>query len=316
MNKTLTIGGITLLLVLLLVSLFIFSSQRSTDILTQEEAISVVIEKYSELGAYRTTSLPLSSIEAKKVSDGWDVGFIQSGSGLPGILNAKCYHVTVSKNATLIGEYSRQGDKTVEGITLETCTPVFTEGSAPELPPTSPSDMLPYGNVTLRLNELATFRDISIRPLLIEEDSRCPNDVQCIQAGTVRVKIAVVSGAGTSESVLKLGQVFTTEGKAILLENVLPVKNSKVITTAGDYRFVFNVVQQGSSKNPTDTQGKCYIGGCSSQLCTDAPDALSTCEYKPEYSCYKSATCERQSNGACGWTETIELTSCLAHPSE
>lgn len=315
MNKTLTIGGIILLLVFLLVSLFIFSSKRSTSILTQEEAVSVVIGAYPELGAYRTTSLPPSSIEVKKAVDGWDVGFIQSGSGLPGILNAKCYHVTPAKNTTLIGEYSRQGDKTVESITLETCTPVFVEGSAPLAPSTPQSDMLPYGNVTLRLNELAAFRDISIRPLSIEEDSRCPNDVQCIQAGTVRVRVAVVSSAGSSESILKLGQVFTTEGKAILLENVLPVKNSKVLTTAADYRFVFNVVQQESSKNP-DTQGKCYIGGCSAQLCTDAPDALSTCEYRPIYTCYKSATCERQSSGTCGWTETTELTSCLANPPD
>ncbi len=38
---------------------------------------------------------------------------------------------------------------------------------------------------------------------------------------------------------------------------------------------------------------------------------MSTCEYREEYGCYKSATCERQDSGKCGWTETEELNSCL-----
>lgn len=61
-------------------------------------------------------------------------------------------------------------------------------------------------------------------------------------------------------------------------------------------------------ENPQPT---CLTGGCSSQLCTDQPGAISTCEYREEYACYKTATCERQSNGQCGWTQTVELTSCL-----
>ncbi len=38
---------------------------------------------------------------------------------------------------------------------------------------------------------------------------------------------------------------------------------------------------------------------------------MSTCEFKPEYACYKSATCERQKSGSCGWTPTAELTKCI-----
>ncbi len=61
------------------------------------------------------------------------------------------------------------------------------------------------------------------------------------------------------------------------------------------------------------TKGECVIGGCSSQLCVDTSlgDIMSTCEYREEYACYQSATCERQSNGQCGWTETKELNECL-----
>ena len=57
--------------------------------------------------------------------------------------------------------------------------------------------------------------------------------------------------------------------------------------------------------------GKCYVGGCSAQLCSDQPDMISNCMYSPEYACYKTATCERQTTGECGWTPTNELSMCL-----
>lgn len=62
---------------------------------------------------------------------------------------------------------------------------------------------------------------------------------------------------------------------------------------------------------PTQSLGECYVGGCSSQICSDQPDAVSTCEFREEYACYQSAKCERQPSGECGWTETAELKACL-----
>lgn len=58
----------------------------------------------------------------------------------------------------------------------------------------------------------------------------------------------------------------------------------------------------------------CIAGGCSGQLCVDASEEppITTCEWRPEYDCYRTAICERQANGACGWTSTPELTQCLA----
>ncbi|MBI3072324.1 MAG: hypothetical protein HYY84_09420 [Deltaproteobacteria bacterium] len=55
----------------------------------------------------------------------------------------------------------------------------------------------------------------------------------------------------------------------------------------------------------------CFKGGCSGQLCTDQAGAISTCEWRDEYACYRTATCERQTSGACGWTSTPELRTCL-----
>jgi len=59
------------------------------------------------------------------------------------------------------------------------------------------------------------------------------------------------------------------------------------------------------------TDAACFVGGCSSQICSDQEGVISTCEFLPEYACYASASCARQADGQCGWTETPELATCL-----
>ena len=54
----------------------------------------------------------------------------------------------------------------------------------------------------------------------------------------------------------------------------------------------------------------CMKTGCSGQVCAD-DDVLTTCEWRPQYECYRSARCERQASGECGFTQTSELTACL-----
>lgn len=64
---------------------------------------------------------------------------------------------------------------------------------------------------------------------------------------------------------------------------------------------------------------ECVVGGCSSQLCSDASEGplVSTCIWTPAYGCYKKhGTCEAQPDGECGWTPTEELTQCLASPED
>jgi hypothetical protein len=65
------------------------------------------------------------------------------------------------------------------------------------------------------------------------------------------------------------------------------------------------------SCQPQDSDGGCKRTGCSGQLCSDE-DIATTCEYRPEYACYRDATCEPQGDGSCGWTPSEELTTCLA----
>ena len=73
--------------------------------------------------------------------------------------------------------------------------------------------------------------------------------------------------------------------------------------------------------SPTESVGStqryigegCKVGGCSSELCLneDSEDIYSICIYSPTYECYKTARCEKQANGKCGWSQTEELKACL-----
>jgi hypothetical protein len=293
--------GVAAIILLIAGALFLFTS--SNTLLTQTAAEDAVMTEFPSLAAYRTTTLPPSSITGKQAANGWYLAFIQRGSGVPGVLNAQCFFVTNEKAVTATGQYTRPGDAVTENVAVEDCTPVNEQ--------TPRNTVVPYGDVTLSMGGFAKFKDISIRPTALVEDSRCPADVQCIQAGTVRIKIEIVSGMGTSTSILTLGKEFTTEAERITLTAVTPQKRSQTQIATGEYQLTFKVVPQ-SAPAATTPIGKCYVGGCSSQLCTDNPDAVSTCEYTEKYACYKTATCERQASGQCGWTETPALTACIA----
>jgi len=71
--------------------------------------------------------------------------------------------------------------------------------------------------------------------------------------------------------------------------------------------------QPSITPEPTPTatsENECVITGCSDQICADE-ETITTCEFNEEYACYENATCERQDDGTCGWSQTEELTSCL-----
>ncbi len=77
-----------------------------------------------------------------------------------------------------------------------------------------------------------------------------------------------------------------------------------------------NVPPQSLTGNALDgldgTAKKCVIGGCSGELCAEeGGELVSNCIYNPAFVCYKSAKCERQATGSCGWTETPELKACI-----
>ncbi|MEZ0208962.1 MAG: hypothetical protein ACAH17_02185 [Candidatus Paceibacterota bacterium] len=94
------------------------------------------------------------------------------------------------------------------------------------------------------IGRTASGLGVTVTPLVVVEDSRCPVDVQCIQAGTVRVQTTLVSGLGTATQVFTLNTPVTTEAEIITLFAVTPVKESGKEISPSNYRFVFKVVKR------------------------------------------------------------------------
>lgn len=98
--------------------------------------------------------------------------------------------------------------------------------------------------VELALNKRSVPIQEAITLLEVTEDSRCPRDVQCIQAGTVRVKARLESGMGTATEIFTLGGTITTETEEFTLIAVRPETESQKTIAPGDYRFVFRVTKR------------------------------------------------------------------------
>ena len=102
------------------------------------------------------------------------------------------------------------------------------------------------------------------------------------------------------------------------LSNAIFTRPSGVIIAGDRYTFTEHSVKAkgrtvtAAYRRLEDVQ-PCYVGGCSGQICSDREGAISTCEWREEYAGYQTATCERQSDNTCGWTQTPELEACLAN---
>jgi|GEM_PF-695708 len=96
-------------------------------------------------------------------------------------------------------------------------------------------------SVIAQLNERVEAWSVSVQPTEILEDSRCPTDVQCIQAGTVRVQTTITDGLGTSTNEFTLGTTITTEAFSVTLTDVAPTKVSTTPIADADYRFTFRI---------------------------------------------------------------------------
>ncbi len=92
------------------------------EIKSSEEAVAFLKTKHPELKSYPSDNLPPKRIEVKDVGTGWQVGFYSEGSGLPGILAAKCYFINTYGDERSTGEFSAGGKAGPATLDLSTCT--------------------------------------------------------------------------------------------------------------------------------------------------------------------------------------------------
>ncbi len=70
----------------------------------------------------------------------------------------------------------------------------------------------------------------------------------------------------------------------------------------------------GTAGGECSSDQDCARGGCSGTVCAakeEAADTITTCEWRPQYECYRTAKCGCF-DGRCGWLQTGEFQSCLA----
>lgn len=62
---------------------------------------------------------------------------------------------------------------------------------------------------------------------------------------------------------------------------------------------------------------KCFVGGCSGQICSDRPDVVTTCEWAPSYRCVSLSECGPFGpGGACAWKASDPYTRCVRSANE
>ena len=135
----------------------------------------------------------------------------------------------------------------------------------------------------------------------------CPTHHEARLNSTMSRNIAGVdlSGAGASDSSMSEANAAMTGPNGIIVSG----DHSPVRGPAGRSQML-KATQFYLRAVKSTSQKPCMKTGCSGQVCADK-EVITTCEFRAEYECYKKATCERQANGDCGFTQTPELTACL-----
>lgn len=110
---------------------------------------------------------------------------------------------------------------------------------------------------TSALGQKILTNGVYITPLEILEDSRCPIDVQCIQAGTLRIKVRLSLAEKEEEVVLERGKATVFLGKSVMLKDSYPSKKSTETLAPENYRFIFSVT--GSFSGTGTLQGNVTI---------------------------------------------------------
>jgi hypothetical protein len=91
------------------------------------------------------------------------------------------------------------------------------------------------------IGEKIVADSVAITLLEIVEDSRCPQGVQCIQAGTVRVRGDVAAPNIYVQRTFKLNEPLVIGGTTITLVDVTPLPRSGIRIDSADYRFTFEI---------------------------------------------------------------------------
>lgn len=142
-------------------------------------------------------------------------------------------------------------------VAPETSTSIPTETTTPNTPETSQASTTGGSRVkgpeevTIKIGESGAVAGMIIKINGLGQDSRCPTDVTCIQAGSVTLKTTVSHGAiSTNHDFISTAAPFVFEGYSIAIKNVTPVpKKSTGDIKLADYRITFEATPTAKGDN-------------------------------------------------------------------
>lgn len=100
----------------------------------------------------------------------------------------------------------------------------------------------PQGSA-VALGQKVRVGDLTVTPLTVVEDSRCPINARCVWAGrlVVRTQIDGTASAGNWRDTadMRLGETYGTHGEVIALTSGEPGKTTDRETRPEEYRFTY-----------------------------------------------------------------------------
>jgi hypothetical protein len=101
----------------------------------------------------------------------------------------------------------------------------------------------PTGDVVLRIGESATFDGLKVTFNKVVQDSRCPADVVCIQAGAVTASVTLSNAGKTGEANLISDNIpYRFANYAVYFVHAAPIKHSKVEIDPKNYSILLRVL--------------------------------------------------------------------------
>ena len=126
-------------------------------------------------------------------------------------------------------------------LTLSACVDPLTDAA--------PQAAGAYATVAGTIGNASRMSSRTITPLEIVEDSRCPANVRCIQAGTVRLRVRLQERRKSRELVIGLEQPARLQTGWLYLAAVCPVRVVSDALTPHDYRFTFAISASAVAPN-------------------------------------------------------------------
>lgn len=96
-------------------------------------------------------------------------------------------------------------------------------------------------SLTVKLGDVLEVSGVKITIAELVEDNRCPIDSQCIQAGTVRVKVNGKYGLLNKSIIFSLSNPYTFMGHTGTLVSITPEKIVGKSIALSDYTFTFSI---------------------------------------------------------------------------